>query len=104
MYLCKYCGAEFLEHKTNCTNCGALSKATPQEEIERASGAISKEIKSIRAICEKFEETRNLRIDETINAKRMKNVRSHFNIPTDETVIMVYDDTLLGSNKTGFAI
>jgi hypothetical protein len=108
MFQCNYCGAQFLDHKTNCPNCGALIKATPVEEIEQANGATagpsSKQGKSIRAICTRYEETRSLRIDETINAKRLKTVRDSFKIPTDETVIMVYDDTLLGSNKTGFAI
>jgi hypothetical protein len=108
VFQCNYCGAQFLEHKTNCSNCGALIKAIPVEVIDRANGAstgpTTKEAKSIRAICANYEETRNLRLDETINAKSMKTVRSSFNLPTDETVIMVYDDTLMGSNKTGFAI
>jgi hypothetical protein len=108
MFQCNYCGAQFMEHKTNCPNCGALIKAVAVEEIEHGDGANIKaahrDVKSLRAICVNFEEIRNLHIDETISAKRLKTVRNRFSIPTGETLIMVYDDTLLGSNKTGFAI
>jgi hypothetical protein len=108
MFQCNHCGAQFLEHKTNCPDCGALIKAIPLAEIDLPGRETVKTgdglISSIRAICTGFEEIQRLRIDDTIDQKRMKTVRYEFNIPTDERVIMVYDDTLWGNNKKGFAI
>lgn len=98
MFICKYCGTEFTEHKSNCPNCGA--------PIKVADKKITKENapKSIREICVKYEGVRNLHLDEMIDAKRIKTVREQFNIPANENIIMVYDDTIFGNNKVGFAI
>jgi predicted nucleic acid-binding Zn-ribbon protein len=106
MFQCNYCGGHFLEHKTNCPNCGALIKIVSVEEIDQADGMHRTAARehAIRAICVNFEEIRNLHIDETMTAKRRKTVYDSLSIPTNETLIMVYDDTLMGSNKTGFAI
>lgn len=95
MFTCTYCGAQFTEHKPNCPNCGALIKAAPAAE----AGA-----DAIRGICLGFEGLNSLYIDEAIDAKRMATVRENFNIPEGEKIIMVYDDTILGNNKLGFAI
>jgi hypothetical protein len=97
MFTCKYCGTEFLEHQPNCPNCGAPIK------ISESKGKKG-EPKSIREVCIKYEEVRNLYLDETIDSKRMATVREQFNIPANETIIMVYDDTIFGNNKLGFAI
>lgn len=97
MFTCKYCGTEFLEHQPNCLNCGApikISENKPKKD----------EPKSIREVCIKYEEVHNLYLDETISPERMATVRERFNIPANETVIMVYDDTIFGNNKLGFAI
>ena len=108
MFQCDYCGAQFLEHKSNCPHCGAFIKATPVsgsvQTGEAGVKAASGEIKAIREACVQFEGTKGLYIDETIDARRMQAVRQHFKIPEEETVIMVYDDTLFGNNKKGFAI
>lgn len=97
MFTCKYCSTEFLEHKPNCPNCGAPIKVS---ENNPKTG----EPRSIREVCAKYEGTKNLHMDETIDARRMTNMRNSFNIPANETVIMLYDDTIFGSNKVGFAI
>lgn len=98
MFTCKYCGTEFTEHKPNCPNCGA--------PIRVADKKVTKEDapQAIREICIKYEEVRNLYLDEAIDAKRLKTVRENFGIPANENIIMVYDDTLFGNNKVGFAI
>src|SRR5688572_11618610 len=98
MFTCKYCGTEFTEHKPNCSNCGAPIKVAAKKVTKEDAP------QSIREICKKYEGTRNLYLDETIDAKRMKTVREHFSLPVNETVIMVYDDTVFGNNKVGFAI
>lgn len=97
MFTCKYCGTEFLEHQPNCPNCCAPIKVSEGK-------AKKKEPKSIREICVKYEGTKNLYIDETIDKKRMATVREQFNIAANEEIIMVYDDTIFGNNKVGFAI
>jgi hypothetical protein len=98
MFICKYCGTEFTEHKPNCPNCGAPIKVA-DKKVTKANAP-----KSIREICIKYEEVFNLHLDETIDAERMKTVRENFNIPANENIIMVYDDTIFGNNKLGFAI
>lgn len=97
MFTCKYCGTEFLEHIPNCPNCGAPIKVS-ESKVKKG------EPKSIREICMKYEETKNLHLDETIDGKRMATVREQFNIPANEDILMVYDDTIFGNNKVGFAI
>ena len=97
MFTCKYCGTEFLEHQPNCPNCGAPIKVSE-------GNASKNEPKSIREICVKYEATKNLHIDEVIDKKRMATAREKFNIAADETIIMLYDDTIFGSNKVGFAV
>lgn len=97
MFTCKYCGTEFLEHKPNCPNCGAPIQVS-ENRLKQG------EPKSIREICVKYEGTRNLYIDEIIDKKRMETVRGQFNIPANEEVIMIYDDTIFGNNKLGFAV
>lgn len=98
MFTCKYCGTEFTEHKPNCPNCGAPIKVADKKVTKENAP------KSIREICIKYEEVRNLYLDEVIDAKRMKTVKENFNIPAHEDVFMVYDDTLFGNAKVGFAI
>lgn len=97
MFTCKYCNTEFLQHQPNCSNCGAPIKVS---ETKLKKG----EPRSIREVCIKYEETHNLHLDETIDSKRMATVREQFDIPQNETIIMVYDDTIFGNNKLGFAI
>ena len=43
-------------------------------------------------------------ISEYIPDKNLKNAKKHFRIPNDIEVIGIYDGTVFGSNKTGFAI
>ena len=97
MFICKYCGTEFLEHSPNCPNCGAPIKVS--DKVSK-----KEDTKSIREVCAKYDGTRSLYVNEIIEPKRMATVHDEFNIPANETIIMVYDDTVFGSNKVGFAI
>jgi hypothetical protein len=98
MFTCKYCSSEFTEHKSNCPNCGAPIKVADKKVTQENAP------KSIREVCIKYEGVRSLHLDEAIDTKRLKIVRENFNIPANEKIIMVYDDTIFGSNKVGFAI
>jgi hypothetical protein len=98
MFRCEYCDTLFNEHSPNCPNCGAqLRMNTGASKPEQAW-------QSIRAICMKYEGDEKLHFDDTINEKRLKSAREHFKIPASEKVLMIYDDTLFGSNKLGFAV
>ena len=99
MFTCKYCATELIEHQPNCPNCGAPIKVSESKPQKGKS-----EPGSIRNICIKYEATPNLYFEDSIDAKRMATVRSQFNIPATEEVIMVYDDTIFGNNKVGYAI
>lgn len=98
MFQCDYCGAQFKEHPATCPQCGALVQATQPAPPPPTQGA------ALRAVCIRFEGEARLRLDETIEPNRLQTVQEKFRIPADETVLMVYDNTLLGSNNIGFAI
>jgi len=112
MFVCKYCNTEIVEHQPNCPNCGAPIKVSENKIVDSKTPenkvTEGKENKgnpnSIREICTRYEDTSSLYFDDAIDAKRMATVRKEFNIPPNETVFLVYDDTLFGSNKAGFAI
>ncbi len=97
MFICKYCGTELLEHQPHCPSCGAPIKVSE-------SRAKKTDPSSIREICIKYDGTPRLYLDDAIDPKRMATVRSEFKIPANETLIVVYDDTVFGSNKAGFAV
>lgn len=59
---------------------------------------------AIRAICLRFQGVERLYLAEAIDARRMQNARSAMRIPAQETVILLYDDSLLQNNKVGFAV
>jgi hypothetical protein len=100
MFQCDYCGAQFLEHQTTCPKCGALMKVVAS--VTRTTLAAFSDI--LRAICIKYDGTPNLYLDDSIRPQRLATARERFNVPSDEVVVMLYDDTLFGNNRLGFAI
>ena len=74
----------------------------PADPTERAAAANIAQ--RIRQICEKCEDIERCHTDETAPIKKLRNAMEAFGIPEDEKVIMLCDDTVLGSNKSGFAI
>lgn len=58
----------------------------------------------IRSICRRFQSTNRLYLGDIADTRRLRNARKALRIPEDEPIILLYDDTLLGSNKVGFAI
>jgi DNA-directed RNA polymerase subunit RPC12/RpoP len=102
MFRCDYCGTQFLEHQPNCPNCGAQIHAKVSTTDAKA-GAIGAP-KAIRKLCEPFDEEDSFYFDDSIDENRMKTVRERFKIPPDEKIWLLYDDTLLGTNREGFAI
>ncbi len=61
-------------------------------------------VDEIRAVCLRFQGLERLYLAEAIDAKRMQNARKAMRIPPQETVILLYDDSLLENNKVGFAV
>jgi len=59
---------------------------------------------AIRAACLRFQGVERLYLADDIDARRMRNARSAMRIPAQETVILLYDDSLLENNKVGFAV
>ena len=96
MFRCEYCQTEFIEHSPNCPNCGA------QILLNATSGAA--DLAPIVQLCQALDDEEHFYFDDSIDEKRMKTVRERFNIPPDEDVWLVYDDTVFGSNREGFAV
>jgi hypothetical protein len=95
MFQCDYCGVQFLEHQPTCSKCGALIKVI-------TTSVASTEM--LRMICIKYDGTLKLYLDDSISPQRLATARERFNVPADEVVVMLYDDTLFGNNRLGFAI
>ena len=103
MFTCIYCGTQFMEHKPNCPNCGAAIRIDSVQAGIDPDQAPTYSV--IHKICDEFQEDDSLYFDDTIKPERMQNAVSNFNIPANEKVIMLYDDTVFSSNnKLGFAI
>lgn len=103
MFTCAYCGTQFLEHKPNCSNCGAALKAdsNPARESSGQKSAFT----MIYKVCDQYQDNPSIYFDDSIDPTRMKNALSNLNIPENERVIMLYDDTVFNiNNKVGFAI
>jgi hypothetical protein len=102
MFRCDYCGTQFVERQPNCSNCGAQIQARVGAADAKA-GAVGVP-KAIRELCEPFDEEDGFYFDDSIDEKRMKTARERLNIPPDEKIWLLYDDTLLGTNREGFAV
>lgn len=59
---------------------------------------------AIRAVCLRFQGVERLYLAEATDARRIQNARKAMRIPEQETVILLYDDSLLENNKVGFAV
>ncbi len=102
--ICKYCGvvANVVERK--CQSCGApLPIITSDAEANENSfeGNIAEQM---REICAGYEEIESCHTKETIPENKLRNAKAAFEIAEEDKVIMVYDGTVFGNNKLGFAI
>jgi hypothetical protein len=98
--VCEYCGTHYSAHQPHCSACGA---ALPRAGATRES-AISSIVQCVREICQKYEDLGRCQMDESVAERKLRNARKAFRIAEDEKVIMLCDDTALGSNRLGFAI
>jgi len=102
MFTCQYCGTQFMEHQPNCPNCGAAIKVDKAQAVKHDPATA---LEAIREICSKYQELDPIHFDDAIDAKRLANVTEKFEIPADEKVILLYDDTVFsGKNDVGFAV
>lgn len=98
-FVCEYCGTHYSIHQPHCSSCGAsLRNANPAEQ------AIAGIPQRIRQVCEKHEDLERCHTDATVPTKKLRNAREALGIPEDEKVVMLCDDTVLGSSELGFAI
>jgi len=84
-----------------CAGCGAPVQIRTEPvrpvDIENLEAEILK-------VFVDFEDMDVLHSRETVPAKKLRNARKSFNILPEEKVILVYDNTVFGSNKDGFAL
>jgi len=98
--VCEYCGTHDSTPQRRCSACGApLSRADTSEHV-----AIMTILQRVRQICKEYEDLGRCQMQETVVAKKLRNTRDAFRVPEDEKVIMLCDDTVLGTCKLGFAI
>jgi hypothetical protein len=99
--ICEYCETENQIGRSHCKSCGAvLRKETSLDKQENPRAVYEK----LFAICEKYEANDWCNTIETVSPKKLRQAMKAFGIPKEEQVIMLYDDTLFGSNKLGFAV
>jgi len=103
MFTCAYCGTQFIEHKPNCSNCGAAIKIDSTQPGKNAD--LESIYTTLYSICDGSQDNASLYFDDSITPALMKSAMSHLNMPASEKIIMLYDDTIFNStNKVGFAI
>lgn len=99
--ICEYCETENQIDRSHCKSCGAvLKEETPPDKQRNPKTVYEK----LLAICKKYEENYWCNTMETVSRKKLRRALRVFGIPEEEQVIMLYDDTLFGSNKLGFAV
>jgi hypothetical protein len=101
MFRCEYCHTELKEHQPNCPNCGGILRLLVKNSGSRD---VPIGVLSLADLCLPFDDEDQFYFDDSIDAKRMKTVRERFAIPPNEKIWLVYDGTIFGSNREGFAI
>ena len=101
MWICEYCETENPVDRSHCKSCGAVLKhAASLAEPENPQSVPE----LLLAICGKYEAHDWCNTAETISPKKLRRAMKALAIPDGEQVIMLYDDTILGSNRRGFAV
>jgi hypothetical protein len=99
---CSYCGTIREEKEKRCLSCGApLAASQALNEPEEKNRAISAQI---LALCVHYEENESCHAKDTLPKRKLNKVRQNFEIPSEDDVLFVYDGTLFGSSKLGFAL
>jgi hypothetical protein len=99
--ICEYCGTENPIDRSHCKSCGAVLKSEMPLDVQENPKAV---YEKLLAICVKYEANDWCNTIETLSTRKLRRAMKAFGIPAGEQVIMVYDDTVFGSNKLGFAI
>ena len=103
MFTCQYCGTQFTEHRSNCPNCGAAIQVDAKQAAKRSKSVSV--LDDIRQICSQVQGLESVYFEDAIQPKRLANVMAKFEIPADEKVIFLYDDTVFNAkNDVGFAV
>ncbi|MCP4140963.1 MAG: hypothetical protein GY755_11865 [Chloroflexi bacterium] len=99
--ICAYCETRNPIENSHCLSCGAVIESS----INFESKAITQDLsEKILEICEKYEEYDWCHSFDTANKKKLEKAIKSFEIPKGEKLLMLYDDTVFGSNKHGFAL
>jgi hypothetical protein len=99
---CPYCGIIGTLDERRCLSCGApFSIPTGPEEEDLLGQNL---VDQIRDACTAYEEIESCHIKETIPERKLENAKAAFEIAEEDDVILVYDGTVFGNNKLGFAI
>ena len=99
--VCEYCRAKNLLTHSHCQSCNAI---LPETTIDQPKARRKDFPAKVMKLCERYEETDWCFTSETAETKKLVRATKTFGIPADEDILMLYDDTLFGSNKNGFAV
>lgn len=105
--VCSYCGVVGYVAERKCLVCGApLPIVIRNDKVSEVSTNLlgGEMVVQMREICAKYEEIESCYTADTIPDKKLRNARAAFGIAAAEPVILVYDGTVFGNNKLGFAI
>jgi hypothetical protein len=101
MNVCQHCGSRVNLSERECLGCGAPVQIRTEPRMRAEIDNLEAQILNI---CKDYEDMEQLHIFETVPARKLRNARKAFNIPPDEKILLLYDDTVFGSNKDGFAL
>lgn len=107
--ICNYCHIPCWSTELVCPGCGApLPIHTTPIRSDSPGNLPPSEpesiIQKIQKLCTQYEKFDYWRPIDIIPQRKINRIRREFRIPENETIYLVYDNTILGSNKDGFAI
>jgi hypothetical protein len=113
--LCPYCQTSNSTAERLCLSCGAplplmRNDSKPFHSTSRSDSRSDNLIPSeqfhqkLREICERHEDRERCHTSNTYSFKNFERARRHFRIPHEDKVILIFDNSVFGSNKFGFAI
>ena len=99
--VCEYCETKNPLSNSHCLSCNAVLRGGPSPQSKAGLDSFST---AVMKLCEPYEASEWCNIQETAAPKKLARATETFGIPADEQILVLYDDTLFGSNKNGFAI
>lgn len=99
--VCEYCKTKNPLSNSHCLSCNGILRDNSNHLNKKGDGNFSDRVLKL---CEPYEGSEWYNTVETVDPKKLARAAESFGIPAGEQILVLYDDTLFGTNKNGFAI